>query len=353
MAQTSLRPLELGDVPALTALLRENREHLRRWDPRRTDDFFTEDEQIRRARSTLAEMDAGDSAAFVITDGDELLGRLTLSGIVRGVFQSCAMGYWVRADRLGRGHATRAVELATAHAFGELGLHRVQAETVRENVASQIVLRRNGFTQYGVAPKYLEINGRWRDHRMFQLLAEDAPPRPAPPASTVVDVITTERLALRQMTADDIDDIAGLLGDPDVMRYYPRPKTREEARRWIDWNRGLYRDHGFGLWYMTLAQSGEFIGECGLTIQMVDGVPEVEVGYHVLPAHQGRGYATEAAAACRDAAREMLGSDRIIAVISPDNRPSQIVAERIGLRLEKHAEMYGEGRLIYASPGQT
>ncbi len=161
--------------------------------------------------------------------------------------------------------------------------------------------------------------------------------------------VTTARLTLREMTDADLDDIASLLGDPVVMRYYPRPKTRDEARRWIAWNRRLYEDHGFGLWAMTLTSTGTFIGECGLTIQVVDGIEEVEIGYHVLPAHQRRGYASEAAAAVRHAAHHSHGIDRVIAVINPANQPSRAVAERIGLRPEKRAQMYGETRVIYSS----
>ncbi|HVU91800.1 MAG TPA: GNAT family N-acetyltransferase [Jatrophihabitans sp.] len=159
----------------------------------------------------------------------------------------------------------------------------------------------------------------------------------------------TERLTLREMTDSDLDDIAALLGDPEVMRYYPRPKTRDEAARWIAWNRRLYAERGFGLWVLNRTSDGAFVGECGLTIQVVDGVEEVEVGYHVSPPHQGRGYATEAAAACQDLARDELGVKRLIAVINPDNSPSRAVAERIGLRPEKNAPMYGQDRLIYAA----
>jgi RimJ/RimL family protein N-acetyltransferase len=156
------------------------------------------------------------------------------------------------------------------------------------------------------------------------------------------------RLTFREMSLDDLDDMALLLGDPEVMTYYPRPKTREEAAQWIYWNRGLYRTHGHGLWLLTAAD-GAFVGDCGLTPQVVDGVTELEVGYHVLPALQNRGYATEAAAASRDFAQTMLGATRLIAIIHPDNRPSQRVAEKIGLRPEKLAVVHG-GRdaVIYA-----
>jgi RimJ/RimL family protein N-acetyltransferase len=157
----------------------------------------------------------------------------------------------------------------------------------------------------------------------------------------------TARLTFRDMCADDLDDMACLLGDPEVMTYYPRPKTREEAAKWIGWNRGLYQTHGFGLWLLTTAE-GDFIGDCGLTPQVVDDVDELEVGYHVLPALQGRGYATEAAAASRDFARTALGAPRLIAIIHPDNRPSQRVAEKTGLRPEKHTVHNGRDVIIYA-----
>ena len=91
----------------------------------------------------------------------------------------------------------------------------------------------------------------------------------------------TRRLAFREMTPDDLDDMAALLGDPQVMRYYPHPKTREEALGWIAWNQRLYREHGVGLWLLTLGATGEFVGDCGLTPQQVDGATELEVGYHV------------------------------------------------------------------------
>jgi RimJ/RimL family protein N-acetyltransferase len=153
--------------------------------------------------------------------------------------------------------------------------------------------------------------------------------------------LATARLAFREMTPGDLDDMAGLLGDPQVMRYYPRPHSREEASAWIAWSQRLYRDHGFGLWLLTLRNGGEFVGDCGLTPQQVDGVTEIEVGYHIRSALQGRGLATEAAAACRDYARDVLGLERLIAIIDPRNRPSQRVAEKLGLVVERDSDNHG------------
>lgn len=165
---------------------------------------------------------------------------------------------------------------------------------------------------------------------------------------TKVAVLTTRRLILRELTPGDLDDMAALLGDPQVMRFYPRPRTRAEAREWIGWNMRLYRSHGFGLWAMVLRESGAFAGDCGLTVQEVDGNEEIEVGYHVRASLQGNGYATEAAAAARDYARNTLGLGRLVAIIHPANTPSQRVAAKIGLKPEKLSMVSGRECVIYA-----
>jgi RimJ/RimL family protein N-acetyltransferase len=165
---------------------------------------------------------------------------------------------------------------------------------------------------------------------------------PGPPAPS-------QRLLFREMTIDDLDAMAALLGDRDVMRYYPRPKDRGEAQAWITWNQGLYHREGFGLWVIALRETGEFVGDCGLTRQEVEGIAEVEVGYHVRADLQRFGYATEAATACRDHARNLLDLQRLIAIIHPANVSSQRVAEKIGLAYERDAVYRTGSARIYAT----
>lgn len=166
---------------------------------------------------------------------------------------------------------------------------------------------------------------------------------------TSTELPTASRLTFREMADSDLDDMAALLGDEDVMRYYPLPLTRDEARDWIARNQRRYRVHGFGLWIISRRDSGEFVGDCGLSLQPVDGVAELEVGYHVRTALQGRGYATEAAAASRDFARDVLGAARLTAIINPLNVPSQKVAANIGLTLEKRAIAPGGSEAVIFS----
>ena len=154
------------------------------------------------------------------------------------------------------------------------------------------------------------------------------------------------RLTFRRMSESDLDDMARLLGDEMVMAHYPRPRTRDEALDWIRWHERGYARDGFGLWIIE-DRAGEFVGDCGLTWQTVDGTEELEVGYHVLPERQGEGLASEAAAACLAFARA-LGKRRVIAIIRPHNWASRRVAEKIGLVLDRESVKSDLPVVVYA-----
>jgi [ribosomal protein S5]-alanine N-acetyltransferase len=161
-----------GDAPALAEQLHASRDFLAPWEPVREEEYFTADGQRAVIQNDLEQHDQGAKLPHVILgDGAEVVGRITLNGIVRSCFQSCSMGYWVGASHNGRGFATAAVRELVRVAFEELGLHRVQAETLLHNVRSQRVLERNGFVRYGMAPAYLKIAGHWQDHAMYQVIA--------------------------------------------------------------------------------------------------------------------------------------------------------------------------------------
>lgn len=160
----------------------------------------------------------------------------------------------------------------------------------------------------------------------------------------------TARLRFREMHESDLDAMADLLGDPEVMRYYPRPRTRAEAKEWIAWNRHNYAKHGYGLWILE-THDGEFVGDCGLTWQPVDGEQVLEVGYHVAPRHQGRGYATEAARACLELATDRIGERYVVAIVHPGNVASRRVAERIGLCEEQRTQVHGRDVVVLGTTG--
>jgi [ribosomal protein S5]-alanine N-acetyltransferase len=171
----TIRELRKGDGAALAAAFRRNREHLRPWDPDRPGSFYTDDGQEAEVGRNLGAAAAGRSHMYLTWHGDQVVGRIMLNNIARGVLQSGTVGYWVDSEHLGRGLATAGVEHVVLQAT-KLGLHRLEAGTMLDNAASQAVLWRCGFHQYGVAEGFLFIRGQWRDHLLFQRLLHDDPP---------------------------------------------------------------------------------------------------------------------------------------------------------------------------------
>jgi ribosomal-protein-alanine N-acetyltransferase len=170
----AVRMLTEDDVPALTRLRIANRDFLAPWDPERPEAYFTEEFQRADAARVLEQHRQGAVLPGVVLADGEPVGRVTVNNVVRGPFLSGDLGYWVSEHVNGRGVATAAVAAMVRLAFGEAGLHRLQAGTLVHNSASQRVLRRNGFERIGFAPRYLRIAGRWQDHLLFQLLSEPA-----------------------------------------------------------------------------------------------------------------------------------------------------------------------------------
>ncbi|GAA1787430.1 GNAT family N-acetyltransferase [Agromyces lapidis] len=167
-----MRLLAAGDGPALAAAYSRNREHLAPWEPLRTPEFFTPAWHHRDVAGAIARIHAGTSVPFVLAQGEQIVGRVNLSDLVRGVFESAHLGYWVDERFVGRGLATTAVGVALHHARAA-GLHRVQAGTLVHNTGSQRVLERNGFERFGLARRYLRIAGEWQDHVMYERLLDE------------------------------------------------------------------------------------------------------------------------------------------------------------------------------------
>ena len=161
-------------------------------------------------------------------------------------------------------------------------------------------------------------------------------------------ILETPRLVLREFSTDDIDALATVISDSDTMRYYPAPFDRDGVEEWIGRNRRRYQTDGFGLWGMVLKLSGDLVGDCGLMRQDVDGILEIEIGYHVRRDLWGQGLATEAARACRDYGFAKLQVDRLISLIRPENVPSRRVAEKNGMKIVKEVLWRGLVHCVYA-----
>jgi ribosomal-protein-alanine N-acetyltransferase len=161
-------------------------------------------------------------------------------------------------------------------------------------------------------------------------------------------ILETPRLVLREMTPADLDFVAAMLADPEVVRFYPRCYSRQEAEGWVQRQLDRYARDGHGLWLAQDRVAGTPVGQVGLIRQIVNGVEEPEIAYLIHRPYWRRGLATEAAAAVRDHAFDTLGKPHVISLIRPENRPSRRVATKIGLRPGPQTVMHGSfEHLVY------
>jgi ribosomal-protein-alanine N-acetyltransferase len=162
------------------ARLREaSRAFLTPWEPTWASDELTRSAYRRRLRRYADDIRADQAYAFFAfqQSNGALVGGLTLSGVRRGVTQSCSLGYWMGEAYAGRGLMTDAVRAIVPYVFETLRLHRLEAACLPTNEPSKRLLRRVGFTEEGYARQYLRIDGAWRDHVLFAMLESDPRPR--------------------------------------------------------------------------------------------------------------------------------------------------------------------------------
>ena len=148
-------------------------------------------------------------------------------------------------------------------------------------------------------------------------------------------ILKTDRLFLREMTMDDFDALYKVLADRNIMQHYPYTFDEKRVSDWIERNMNRYNEYGFGLWAVCLKETGEMIGDCGLTLQNIEGEMLPEIGYHIRADHQRKGYAKEAAAAVRDWAFTNTDYPALYSYCKYTNVGSYKTAESIGMHFEK------------------
>jgi RimJ/RimL family protein N-acetyltransferase len=161
--------------------------------------------------------------------------------------------------------------------------------------------------------------------------------------------LETPRTFMREIIGNDFEFLLGMMSDPEVMRYYPRPYGAKDVRDFINRMRTRYRDDGCGLWLLVDRERGEPLGRVGLLRQTVDGADDFEIGYMIHRPYWRRGLATEAALAVRDYAFAERQLPRVISLIRPENVPSQGVARKLGMEVVARTERAGLEHHVYAA----
>jgi len=171
----TLRLPVMDDYAQWAAVRGASRDFLRPWEPTWPADDLTRASFRYRIKRYLRDMREDSGYAFFIFQASDrrLVGGLTLSNVRRGVAQTASLGYWIGKDFARKGLMSAAVGAIVPFAFNVLKLQRIEAACLPTNTASLALLRRSGFTEEGHARNYLKINGRWQDHVLFAIIADD------------------------------------------------------------------------------------------------------------------------------------------------------------------------------------
>lgn len=164
------------------------------------------------------------------------------------------------------------------------------------------------------------------------------------------DQLETARLKTRFLTRDDIAVWSKFFECEECVQFFPtfgETTTEGRATHWIEKQLGRYKDNRFGLQALIDKETGEFIGQCGLLAQDVDGITEVEVGYHIFRQHWGKGYASEASQMFKKYAFDNELCKSLVSLIHIDNVLSQKVAERNGMKRDKRIKFFDEDHYVY------
>jgi len=160
-------------------------------------------------------------------------------------------------------------------------------------------------------------------------------------------IIETERLVLREYTMDDFDGLYEILSDGKTMKHYPMPYNEKGTIRWLEWSLENYQKYGFGLWAIELKETGQFIGDCGITMQNIDGEMLPEIGYHLHRNHWRQGYAKEAATAVRDWLFRNTEFDAVYSYMTHTNIASYSTAASVGMKRIKEYDDDGILHYVY------
>jgi [ribosomal protein S5]-alanine N-acetyltransferase len=172
----TLRPVRLRDGAAWSRLRLRDEDYLRIWEPEAEGTWaerFTTLAWPVMCSGLRATARRGQALPFAVALDGRFVGQITLGNLVRGSLRSAWVGYWVESQAAGGGVGTAAVALAVDHAFGPVGLHRIEATVRPENVASLRVLAKLGFRDEGLLQRYLEVDGAWRDHRLLAMTRDE------------------------------------------------------------------------------------------------------------------------------------------------------------------------------------
>lgn len=320
--RTIIESLSAHDAAHVLRYYQENQRHLSPWEPIRGPEYLTLpywETFLKKAEHAGREGNEFRFAAFT-PDRSEIVGICNFTGVARGVFQACFLGFSVAARFEGQGMMFEILQAAIDHIFNTAGLNRIMANYMPANLRSGRLLERLGFEREGCARRYLKIAGKWEDHVLTSLV---------------------NKVSLRSLSSNDLDLVTSIWTNPVVRQYLGGPVSVTNAAERLP---QMLKSDGSGAWFFVAEYEGADAGI--ISIDRCHGNDNYEISYQFLPKFWGKGVAYASVRQAMNFARS-VGITELTAETQALNDRSNKLLTRLGMTEKNRLERFGAEQVVY------
>lgn len=320
--RTIIESLSAHDAAHVLRYYQENQRHLSPWEPVRGPEYLTLpywETFLKKAEHAGREGNEFRFAAFT-PDRSEIVGICNFTGVARGVFQACFLGFSVAGKFEGQGMMFEILQAAIDHIFNTAGLNRIMANYMPANLRSGRLLERLGFEREGCARRYLKIAGKWEDHVLTSLV---------------------NKVSLRSLSSNDLDLVTSIWTNPVVRQYLGGPVTVTNAAERLA---QMLKSDGGGAWFFVAEYEGTGAGI--ISIDRCHGGDNYEISYQFLPEFWGKGVAYASVRQAMNFARS-VGITELTAETQALNDRSNKLLTRLGMTEKNRLERFGAAQIVY------
>ena len=299
-----------------------------------SDDMFEKFEQ-RRKGINLKPGYVADTHLWLV-EGDEFIGAVGIRHQLNEKLLGFGgtIGYGVRYFKRNQGYCTKMLALTLKYCHEVLGMTKVMITCNIDNYASEKVMLNNGAV-LGEIKDAIDDDGNQLKIKKYWI-------------NIVPHIIEGDRFYLREYQESDFDDLCEIYADPENMKDFGEVYSKEKVKHLMDWTFQNYRRFGFGFWAIIDKNSGEFIGDCGLSMQKIDGEWLPEIGYHIKKQYHNKHYASDAAKLVKEYIFKYYTYPRLYSYTNKGNVGSVKVMQNNNMSFLKEYSEDGETYVVYA-----
>lgn len=320
--KTTIEVLTVSDAYLLLNYYRENQQHLSPWEPVRGPEYLTLHywEALLEKAEYACRTGTEFRFAALMPDRSEIAGVCNFTGVSRGPFQACFLGFSIAGKHEGQGLMFEILQASIDYIFNNAGLNRIMANYMPGNLRSGRLLDRLGFEREGYARRYLKIAGKWEDHVLTSMV---------------------NKVSTRTLSSNDLDLVTSIWTNPVVREYLGGPVSSTNASERLS---QMLISNGNSAWFFVAEYEGKKAGL--ISIERNHDSDGYEISYQFLPEVWGKGVAFASIQQVLHFARS-VGIDFLTAETQALNCRSKKLLARLGMKEKKRLERFGAEQVVY------